>query len=262
MSLTNKTIASSYGDILQVDNSGSGRTADGTAIKDGLGQSTALTLGSNKVKITPSSDSTTAVVVENASGTDLLVVDSSNSSIKAGNTQSYLNTQIKEFGVFDMSPTADTHHPMVAMNSMLSGGTATIWTPTADFGTGTDPATTFSFSSGGELIVPTYWYVPTAITIDEVRVIASTDAADTLNFHLFSYAMGTGTGVGAGDLSDGTLLAHNGSSLTTGDDRITTTTLTIDSANTAADRVILAFVENVGDTNDITAQLIVKYHYQ
>ena len=74
--------------------------------------------------------------------------------------------------------------------------------------------------------------------------------------------MGTGTGVGAGDLSDGTLLAHNGSSLTTGDDRITTTTLTIDSANTAADRVILAFVENVGDTNDITAQLIVKYHYQ
>ena len=251
MSLTNKTIASSYGDILQVDNSGSGRTSGGTAIKDGLGQSTALTLGSDKVKITPSSDSTTAVVVENASGTDLLVVDSSNSSIKAGTTQSYVNTQIKEFGVFDFSPTADTHHPMVAMNSTIT-----------DFGTGTDPATTFAFSSGAEHIVPLYWYVPTAITIDEVRVIASTDAADTLNFHLFSYAMGTGTGVGAGDLTDGTLLAHNGSSLTTGDDRITTTTLTIDSANTAADRVILAFVENVGDTNDITAQLTVKYHYQ
>ena len=261
MSLTNKTIASSYGDILQVDNSGSGRTANGTAIKDGLGQSTALTLGSDKVKITPSSDSTTAVVVENASGTDLLVVDSSNSSVKAGTTQSYVNTQIKEFGVFDFSPTADTHHPMVAMNTMYSLG-ATAFSTITDFGTGTDPATTFAFSSGAEHIVPLYWYVPTAITIDEVRVIASTDAADTFNFHLFSYAMGTGTGVGAGDLTDGTLLAHNGSSLTTGDDRITTTTLTIDSANTAADRVILAFVENVGDTNDITAQLTVKYHYQ
>ena len=261
MALTNKTIASSYGDILQVDNSGSGRTANGTAIKDGLGQTTALTLGSDKVKITPSSDSTTAVVIENASGTDLLVVDSSNSSIKAGTTQSYVNTQINDFGVFDMSPTADTHHPMVAMSG-LDSVSNTDWTPSTAFGTGTDPATTLSISSGAENIVPVLWYVPTAITIDEVRVIASTDAADTLNFHLFSYAIGTGTGSGAGDLTDGTLLAHNGSTLTTGDDRITTTTLTVDSANTAADRVILAFVENVGDTNDITAQLIVKYHYQ
>ena len=261
MSLTNKTIASSYGDILQVDNSGSGRTANGTAIKDGLGQATALTLGSDKVKITPSSDSTTAVTIENASGTDLLVVDSSNSSIKAGTTQSYVNTQIKEFGVFDMSPTADTHHPMVAMNTMYSLG-ATAFSTITDFGTGTDPATTLTLASGAENMVPVLWYVPVAITIDEVRVIASTDAADTLNFHLFSYAMGTGTGSTAGDLTDGTLLAQNGSSLTTGDDRITTTTLTIDSANTAADRVILAFVENVGATTDVTAQLIVKYHYQ
>ena len=55
MALTNKTIASTYGDILQVDNSGSGRTANGTVVKDGLGQSTALTLGGDKAKLTPSS---------------------------------------------------------------------------------------------------------------------------------------------------------------------------------------------------------------
>ena len=261
MALTNKTIASTYGDILQVDNSGSGRTANGTVVKDGLGQSTALTLGSDKIKITPSSDSTSAVTIEDASGTDLLVVDSTNSSIKAGTTQSYVNTQIKDFGVLDMSPTANRHQPMIAMNSFTSDGSGIDFT-SIDFGTGTDPATTFSLSSGAEYIVPILWYIPTSITIDEVRVIASTDAADTLNFHLFSYAMASGTGSGAGDLSDGTLLAHNGSTLTTGDDRITTTTLTVDSANTAADRVILAFVENVGDTNDITSQLIVKYHYQ
>jgi hypothetical protein len=261
MALTNKTIASTYGDILQADNSGSGRTANGTTIKDGLGQSTALTLGSNKVTITPSSDSTSAVTIENSSGTDLFVVDSTNSLIKVGTTQSYANTQIKEFGIFDFSPTADTHHPMVSMSG-LSSVLASEWGSTASFGTGTDPATTLTITSGAKNITPVLWYVPVAITIDEVRVIASTDAADVLNFHLFSYAMATGTGSGAGDLSDGTLLAHNGSTLTTGDDRITTTTLTIDSANTAADRVILAFVENVGDTNDITAQLLVKYHYQ
>ena len=259
MSLTNKTIASSYGDILQVDNSGSGRTANGTAIKDGLGQTTALTLGSDKVKITPSSDSTTAVVVENASGTDLLVVDSSNSSIKAGTTQNYVNTQIQRFTVNDLQPTANAHHVMQLDGHILSA------VAVLSIGTGTDPETTLTLGSSENnaiaLVVST-WYIPSAITIDEVRVIAAGEAADTINFHLMSYAMATGTGSDAGNLSDGTLLAHNGSSLVTGNDRVTTTTLTIDSANTAADRVILATVENVGATTDITAQLIVKYHYQ
>ena len=74
--------------------------------------------------------------------------------------------------------------------------------------------------------------------------------------------MASGTGATAGDLSSGTLLAHNGSTLTTGADRVTSTTLTIDSANVAADKVVLAFFENTDSTTDLTAQLIVKYHYQ
>jgi hypothetical protein len=150
---------------------------------------------------------------------------------------------------------------MVSMAGLDATGN-TDWSPSTAFGTGTDPATTLTISSAAENIVPVLFYVPVAITIDEVRVIASTDASDTLNFHLFSYTMATGTGSGAGDLSSGTLLAHNGSTLTTGDDRITTTTLTVDSANVAADKVIIAFVENVGATTDVTAQLLVKYHYQ
>ena len=162
-----------------------------------------------------------------------------------------------------MSPVAGTHYPLI--NGIGTGkgdsGSAT-FVPTTGFGTGTDPATTLTISANSEYILPSLWYIPTAITIDEVRVLGVSAAAETLNFHLFSYAMATGTASGAGDLSDGTLLAHNGSTLTTGDDRITTTTLTVDSANTAADRVILAFVENPTDTDDITAQLIVKYHYQ
>ena len=261
MALTDKTIASTYGDILQTDNSGSGRTANGTVIKDGLGQSTALTLGGDKVKLTPSSDTTALLTIENAAGADLLTVDATNTAIKVGTTQTYVNTQVKQFGVFDMSPTADTHHPMVSMTGLDATGN-TDWTPSTAFSTGTDPALSLTISSAAEDIVPVLWYIPAAITIDEVRVIASTDAADTLNFHLLSYTLGTGTSSTAGDLSSGALLAHNESTLTTGDDRITSTTLTIDSASVAADKVVLAFVENVGDTNDITAQLIVKYHYQ
>ena len=261
MALTNKTIASTYGDILQVDNSGSGRTANGTTIKDGLGQSTSLTLGSKGASITPSANSTGTFLVENLAGTDILAVDTSNSVVKVGTTQTYANTQVKEFGIFDASPTANTHHPMVAMNGLGGGASSTTFAVNS-FGTGTDPATTFTLSSQSEHFVPLIWYIPTAITIDEVRVIAGSDASETLNFHLFSYTIATGTASGAGDLSSGTLLAHNGSSLTTGDDRVTTPTLTVDSASVAADKVILAFVENVGATTDVTAQLIVKYHYQ
>ena len=259
MALTNKTIASTYGDILQADNSGSGRTANGTTIKDGLGQSTALTLGQNKLHVKPSSDQTDAVVIETAGGTDLLVVDSTNSAVKLGTTQSYANTQIQKFGVYDLQPTADTHHAMYSDAAMTSISL------TIDFGTGTDPATTYTLGSSeanANSLVGSIWYIPAAITIDDVRVIAAGEAADTINFHLFSYTMASGTGAGAGDLSSGTLLAHNGSTLTTGADRVTSTTLTVDSANVAADKVVIATIENVGATTDLTAQLIVKYHYQ
>ena len=259
MALTNKTIASTYGDILQVDNSGSGRTSNGTNIKDGLGQSTALTLGQNKLHVKPSSDQTDAVLIETSGGTDLLAVDTTNSAVKLGTTQSYANTQIQKFGVFDLQPTADTHHAMYS-DAMITSVSGTI-----DFGTGTDPATTYSLSSSeanAAALTLAIWYVPAAITIDEVRAIGSGEAADTINFHLFSYTIATGTGSDAGDLSSGTLLAHNGSTLATGPDRVTTTTLTIDSANVAADKVVIATIENVGATTDLTAQLIVKYHYQ
>ena len=258
MALTNKTIASTYGDILQTDNSGSGRTANGTVIKDGLGQSTALTLGENKLHVKPVTDSSDAMVVETSAGADLLKVDTTNSAVKLGTTQSYANTQIQRFSVHDLQPTDGKHHSMF-VDSGWAGLTS------LDFGTGTDPATTYTLSSSeanANALVGSIWYIPAAITIDEVRVIAGGEAADIINFHLFSYTIATGTGADAGDLSSGTLLASHGSTLVTGADRVTSTTLTIDSANVAADKVVIATIENVGATTDLTAQLIVKYHYQ
>ena len=258
MALTNKSIASTYGDILQVDNSGSGRTANGTAVKDGLGQSTALTLGQNKAKITPSSNSTDTLVVENAAGADLLVVDSTNSLIKAGTTNTYVNTQIKEFGVFDFSPTADIHYPMVAMTG-LDSASNTDWQAVTGFGSGTDPAGTLTVSSGAENMVPVLWYVPVAITIDEVRVIASTDASDTLNFHLFSYTMATGTSSGAGDLSSGALLAHNSDVTNAGNEQAYLSTWTVDSANVDANKAILCFFRSDSISSDFSVVVTVKY---
>ena len=137
MALTNKTIASTYGDFLQADNNGAGRTANGTTIKDGLGNSTALTLGQNKLHVKPSTDQTDAVVIETSGGTDLLVVDSSNSVVKVGTSQTYANTQVQRFATHDLQPVADTHHIMQVDGHILSSSTM------ANFGTGTDPATSF-----------------------------------------------------------------------------------------------------------------------
>ena len=192
MALTNKTIASTYGDLLQVNNSGSGRTASGTAVKDGLGQSTALTLGQNKLHIKPSSDQSDAVLVETSGGTDILTVDTTNSCVKLGTTQSYANTQIQRYCIQDGQPSADTHHSMHIDGAWI--GAASI-----SLGTGTDPATSYTLGAGEadtNSLVMALWYIPAAITIDEIRVIAGGEdsAGDSINFHLFSYTMASGTG--------------------------------------------------------------------
>lgn len=258
MALTNKTIASSYGDILQVDNNGSGRTPNGTIIKDGLGNATSLTLGSHKTHIKPKINKTDTFLVENAAGTDLLKVDTTNTSVLAGTTQSYVNTHVHNF-IIRQHECVDGQH--TALASDLFGG-ATIGA--ISFGTGTDPATSLTLSGTEDETADAhacYWYVPVAIVIDEVRVIATGDAGN-IDFHLFSYDMATGTGSDAGDLSNGLLLAHSGSVMPINSERILTNTLTVDSASVAADKVVIATLERIGSATTTTAKMLVKYHYQ
>ena len=76
MSLTGKTKASTYKDILQMNNSNSG--VDGTIrnVVDGEGTASALYLSDDGVSIKPQNDDTTATFqVNSKSGTELLKVD-------------------------------------------------------------------------------------------------------------------------------------------------------------------------------------------
>ena len=253
----NKDIATTYGDILQCNNGGTGRTTNGTIIQDGKGNGTCLRLGENRLGVRPIANDAIAFTVGNASGSTLIEVDTVDDEVKLGSSQTYANTQIQRFVVVDGQPTADTHTSM-----MLDGVTSHL---PITFGTGIDPATTYSLSASeanASALTMSMWYIPVAITIDEVRVIASGEASDTVNFHLFQYTLATGTGTGAGDLSSGTVVASTGSPLTIDNDRVTTTTLTKDDPTVDANKVIIATFENVGATTDVHAQLIVKYHYQ
>lgn len=265
MALTNKTIASSYKDILQVDNNGGGRTADGTVVKDGEGNPTALTLGGNKAHIKPASNQTDAFMVEDASGADILKVDTTNAQIKAGATQTYVNTKVQRFCIYSYD-LPDGYHVSMMVDVGSSGLSATGATSDSgtSFGTATDPATSLTLADNEQTsmqLLNSIFYVPVAITIDEVRVLGTGDGSN-IDFHVMQYDMQTGTGSDAGDLSNGTLLAHTGSVVAVDGDRIVTTTLTIDQANVAADKIIIATVEQIGTSTDVSAQLLIKYHYQ
>ena len=186
MSLSGKTLANTYKDLLQVDNSNNG--VDGTArkVKDGEGTTSALSISDDFVGVQPENDDTTAMFqVISKGGTNLLTVDSTNSLVTAlGNK---LNTQYANFmiGNTEGSAFADDTHQAIPFES-ASFGTKNY--PPA-FGTGTDPATTFTTSDGNGTrasdIVPCIWMVQDAISIDAVWSLEGADNAtgDTTIFN-------------------------------------------------------------------------------
>ena len=80
-----------------------------------------------------------------------------------------------------------------------------------------------------------------------------------------SYSFATGSGSTAGDLSSGAVLAQTGSAsdslspVTTGDDRASNGTLTINTADVASGKAIIIFAE-ASDADDFTIQVNIKYH--
>ena len=259
-SFTDKELGAVYKDILHTSNSNTGISTTIKQITCGDGDTTALHLSSQNLKVQPGADSTTNTVIYDTDGNALVTVDSTNDLVKAGIGQHTVNTQFKEFGLHDFSPTAGYHNPMVAGNMMFSDSGDDIIEDQSMFSNGTDPATTLDVSANGtpSSLVACTWFIQSNMTIDEVRVIATCNSTANLDFHLYSYTLDTSSA--HGDLSAGTLLAHNGSSLAATNATMKTATLTVDSANVDANKVVYAFVENSTNTGDVTCQLLVKYH--
>ena len=260
MSLTGKTLANTYKDLLQVDNSNNGVDSIGRRIKDGQGNGSCVQISDDTLKITPQNDNTTTtLVVTNSSNSALLTVDSTNSTVNAlGNK---VNTQYATFSIgnTEASVLADDTHQAIPFAS-ASFGTKNY--PPA-FGTGTDPATTFTTSDGNGTrasdLVPCLWYVMDDISIDSVISIEGADNAtgDTTRMHLFSYDFTSGS---TSALSNGTLLAHNNDVTNAGSEQAYTGSWTVDSAAVSSGKVILAFFRSDSINSDYSLQLTVKYH--
>ena len=264
-----KTYSSFYKNgpqIRQTSNTGVDSTT--RILEDGAGQSTSISLSDDVLSVQPVTDNTTGtMLVKNQGGSNILSVDTTNSRVLVGASQVNCMTLFKGFGIWDANMVAGSHHLLDAGNFRHYSGAGSI-NPKA-FGTGASPDTSVTIASDPEIYLTSYWLLSNNITLDEVQIIAACDGDTTMNFHVLSLDVVTGSGSTAGDLSAGVYNAANGSfsagnpslsPITVGENEITITTLTIDTADINSGKVVLATAENVGGTDDVTCQLNIKYH--
>ena len=260
MSLTNKTKASSYKDLLQMNNSNSG--VDGTTrnIVDGEGTGSALSISDNRALIKPSeADSVSNLVVQDKDSNPLLTVDSTNDLVKAGIGQHIVNTQVKEFAMdfTEVSPdTADTWHALTSTFNHADGNEL-------EMGTGSTPATTLTIANTAYVVVKHYWYVPFNITIDSCNVWFGADAAngDVVKFSVMSYTVDSANGSTSGDLSAGVENCVSPATITgAGREQAYYQALTVSTADVDAGKIICAFVAQDGTNSDLTVNMQLVYH--
>ena len=255
---TGKTFANFYKNILGINqSSNTGVDATTRVVHDGDGNSSSLSLSDDVLSVQPVNDDTTrTMLVKNKGGSNILAVDTTNSQVLAGAGQVNATTLYKEMGLYDFSPTAGVHNPLVANNMMFSDSGVDIIEDTSMFGNGADPATTLDLSADGtpSTAIACYWVLDENITLDKVTWIATADGSATLNFHIFSYQVHQTLG----DLSNGTVQASGTVAATS--TTVKTNVLTLDAADINKGRVVIGFIENATDTSDVSVSFSIKYH--
>ena len=262
---TGKTFATFYKNLLGINqSSNTGVDATTRAVQDGAGQSSSLSLSDDVLQVQPvNDDSVGTLLCKNNGGDNILAVDTTNKKVLVGSGQVSATTQTAVFGVTSeiiSSFTANNHYAIP-----YCGMAAKITSLDVSFGTGTDPATTFTTSDDtgnrASQIVPMLWLLDDAITIDSVKSFEGADAAtgDTTRMHLQSYTFTSGS---TSCLTAGTLLASSPDTVNAGDEQAYLSSWTINSADVAANKVILAFFRSDSVNSDYSVTIQIKYHLQ
>tara|TARA_R100000655_G_scaffold2697_2_gene10500 strand:+ start:1071 stop:1862 length:792 start_codon:yes stop_codon:yes gene_type:complete len=261
MSLTGKTKASTYKDLLQMNNSNNG--VDGTLrnIVDGEGTVSSIYVSDDEFKVHPVTNGTNTFSVESGSSEDLLLVDTTNKVVKTGLGQQYANTGYLEYGcdpAFSSGFTAGTHFAIPANGSHGYAQSATI----PNFGSGSDPDLTQTYATAGAHIPKLWHFLPDAIIIDQVYIwIGNEDSgSDVVRFHLMSYAIETSAGATCGDLTDGAIIASGSDITTTDNGRLHYQTLSASPSEVSANRVLVLTLEQDTINSDVGVDCKIKYH--
>ena len=231
-------------------------------IISGDGASSSLSLSDDVLSVQPVNDDSVATLIcKNSGGSNILAVDTTNSLVKVGVSQVNSTTLYQKFSVVNANPSANYHYPMgMAATAFASVGLS----EDNALGNGTDPATILDISaasSESNAWLHYYWYLPDAITLDSAIVLSGGGSASdaAMNFHIMSYTLDTSSNYG--DLSAGVVVADSSVTSAIDEDVIKLTSLTIQSADIAAGKVLLATFES--DATGInSSQMIVKYHIQ
>ena len=257
MALTGKTVASTYKSLLRVDDD-TGVDSTVENITDGEGTASSLNLSSRAIQIKPAVDTTSTFDVQDVDGNTILIVDSTNDLVKAlGHNVNTMYSYFKFGSVNSAGISADTHY------LIPFGASGDRFGSLVNIGTSTNPDTTLTISTSADDVVQTLWYVPDDITIDAVHWFSGADAAsgEDIKGHLLSFTIDKDNGSTGGDLSAGTVLADGSNITNAGYEQVHFQTLTVQSANVSAGKVIcFAFRCDSTVNSDYSISVTVKYH--
>ena len=219
-----------------------------------------MSVSDDVLQVQPQNDDTTGTfLVKNSSGTELLKVDSTNSLVKALGHN--VNTQYANFGINSTAAQQFSANNHYAIPFTMNEFSNSISLPT--FGTGTDPATTFTTAdSNGQrasAIVPLLWRVPDNITIDEIKHFEGADAAtgDVTRLHLMEYTLTSGS---TSCLSSGAVIANTSADNTNaGSEQVYLKDWTINTANVDAGKVLLCMFRSDSVNSDFAISVNIKY---
>ena len=256
-----KTYASRFKtDVSVSQTSNTGFDATTRILCSGDGADSSMSASDDVFSVKPVNDNTVAtMLVKTQGGDNILAVDTNNSKVLVNAGQVAANTNYAIFGVnyIDFSNVAaNTHYPIP-----FTGGGASS-TNDVDFGTGTDPADSFTTANTdtqlSSQLVPMIWRLPDNITISSVTSIEGADdpTGDTTRMHLKSFDFTSGS---TSCLTNGTLLAHNEDIVNAGDEQAYLSTWTVDSADVNANKAILCFWRSDSVNADYSMTVTVKY---
>ena len=259
--MTGKSLADTYGDLLYIDNSNNGLTSL-KQVLDGKGGGSAMSLSADALRVRPSSNGTNTIQMQDAQGTDILKVDTTNKNVLIGTTGTYANSNMTTFGIRDISPLAHGHYPMFCTPNMVDSSSQAIDLSVLNMGNSATPATTLTLDSTSEaqLFLHTYFVCPADITVDGFKYLLSADGNITANIHAYRYTMVT-SGANGGNLSAGAEIGSATSITTTDANRMMYGTISAD-VDCDSTKVILVMIENTGSTTDVTCKVDMRWHYR
>ena len=272
VSKTNKTYANRYKTDLSVNQTNNvGIDSTTRTICSGDGADSAISLSDDVLQVQPQNDDTTGTfLVKNNAGNNILAVDTDNSKLLGGASQTALNTQYAHFAVSSATSTsasqlADTHYAIPFSAGSIFAGTPANYamgSSTSSSFNDTNPATSLTISATAFDVVTAYWYVMDDITIDAVKWLHAADTAtgEATAAHLMSYSVDIGNGSTSGDLSSGVVVADGANITNAGYEQIYYQSMTVQSADVDAGKVILFTFASDTVNSDYSISANIKFH--